>query len=326
MVIKVDKNQPKTIKMDVNIQGIDKTKLNFLFKIKLGDITIGFTPTFVDDNKLEIHIPALNSKIVGIESGRYISCLEINDGEKYYLKPWEGELVVEEPQITATVYEYQELDTSIVDVNYVSESTTENNEKPKKKKIKTESKKPNKKITKKEAIEFVQKARKKLVNEDKEVVDKFIKDTLNKYGYNYNPEKEDELKTKQKPKNNSKNIKIESKDDIIKFLQSKGIKNERTLNTLMETIENRSGNDLETMFDVANRMVNPNNNDSSQFNNPNEILEYFRNQQTSYMNSQTPDMGESDENYSADSGSKSRLMEQIQKAKSDLNNQLNNNK
>lgn len=312
MAIKIDKNQPKTIKMGVSIQGIDRNKLNFHFRINLNEMTIGFVPKMIDEYNLEVYIPPLSSLICDLDQGRYLSCLEINDGEKYYLKPWKGEIVIEEePQVTATIDEYEELSGSTLNVNYVNESQDLRDNDKKEKKPNKKYKK--KKMTKEEAAKFVKEARKKLANEDEKIVNKFIKETLNKHGYDYNPPSKS---TKSKSKKD-KGIKIESRDDIIKFLKQNGMKSERVLSTLMETIDNRSGGDIEAMYDIASRMVNPNH---EQFNDSNDIYNFFQNQQMSNMN--MPQNINEDQLTSGDNSSNTNLMEQIQKAKSDLYNQM----
>lgn len=359
-MIKIDKNKPKVIKMDVNVQGIDKTKLRFNFKIELLDITIGFKPELIDDNRLEINLPVLSSKIIDVEPGRYKSCLEINDGEKYFLKPWEGEVIIEEePIITANIEEDDHLDPTNVSVgfvedeNYKPKAKVENVRENKKTKKKT---KPVKKKTmsKEAAVKFVKEARKKFKNESEEVVEKFIKKTLNEYGFEYNPKKKSK---NDKPK---KQVKIESKNDVLEYLKQSGIRSENTLNSLMEMLDNKTGGDPEAMADMANRMINPQHN---QFENNTDAYQYFQGSQSGGMGYNSQSIGMSNNDYgdgqefnnididglsvpsfnegnnnpvesspvidnqnfsSSQSQGNSNLMEQIQKAKMDLNKQVNN--
>lgn len=333
-MIKLDKNKPKTIKMDVNVQGIDKTKLKFNFKIELDDISIGFKPELIGDNKLKINIPSLSSKIFNVEPGRYRSCLEINDGEKYFLKPWEGEVVIEEePVITASIDEDEQLDPANVKVNFVDEDykpkANVKNVRENKKMTKPKKEKPKEKMTKEAAIKFIQEAKKKFKNEDKEIVDRFISEKLREHGFKYKPENINENK-KQK----SKEPKIETKTDVLNYLKKSGIKSESTLSSLMETLDAKSGGDVNSMFDMANRMINPNQN--TQFNDANDVYSFLQNQQqysgmggmteqsnSQYVEGQEYDNLETDDGLSIPAGSNSNLMEQIQKAKADLNNKIN---
>lgn len=346
-MIKLDKHQPKTIKMDINIQGIDRTRLNFHFKIKLEDMTIGFIPVLVEENKLEINIPILSSKLIELKPDRYMACLEIDDGEKYYLKPWEGEVLIEEePQVTASIDEH--IEEAEINVNYVEESKP-TKKKPIKESKKTKPKKKKKKMTKEQAAKFILESKKKLKNEDDKVVNKFITETLKKYGIKYNPENFVEPKPKSKKIKDNKpnkkikneNMKVESKGDIIRFLQENGIRNERTINSLMETIKTQGGNDLETMFDIAKRMVIPQTNQDVQFNDVNDVYEFFQKQYQygggTNNNNNPPILNEDMNDIPIDNtdellgtntydNSSSNLMEQIQKNKIALQEQVHNNK
>lgn len=355
-MIKLDKNKPKTIKMDVNVQGIDKTKLIFNFKIRLPEFSISFKPELVSDNKLEINLPALSSKLVEVNPGRYKACLEIHDGEKYFLKPWEGELIIEEePIITAGIEESEQLDNTNVQVGFVEDEDYKpkaNIENVRENKTK---KKPKKKMTKEHAKKFVKEAKKKFINEDEEIVHKFIKKTLNEHGFDYNPKKKN---TKNKTKNvNKKNIK--TRNDVLNYLKESGIRSENTLNSLMEMLDNKTGGDIDSMVDMADRMVNPQ--QHSQFENTNDIYQYFQNQQSmtppnNMSNNNEYGQGQEFDNIDTEdglsvpsfnnsspggndydsqpiqsfnsqpqsSGSNSNLMEQIQNAKNDLQNKLNN--
>lgn len=355
-MIKLDKNKPKTIKMDVNVQGIDKTKLNFSFKIKLLEFSISFKPELISENKLQVNLPALSSKLIDIDAGRYKSCLEINDGEKYFLKPWEGEILIEEePVITANVEESENLLSGDIEMNFIDDEDSMpkaniENVKENKVKSKPKKKKPKKKMSKDEAVEFVQKAKKKFKNENKKVVDQFIKKTLNENGFNYNPEK---LKKKKSKNINKENIK--TKGDVLNYLKKNGIRSETTLERLMESLDSKTGGDVTSMIDMAERMFNPNH---TQFENTNDVYQFFQNSQEMMSSYNQGGMGNNSnfnmtagtglDNYeegeevenvevngisvpassinhntnSNDSGYKSNLMEQIQNAKSDLSNQL----
>jgi len=320
-MIKIDKNQPKTIKMDINIQGIDRNRLNFYFRIDLDNMLISFKSILIEDNQLEISIPILSCLLVDLTPGRYKSYLEINDDEKYYLKPWEGDVFIEEePHVEVSIDEH--LDSPKINVNYtetVDQTLVKENKEQKKK---TKNKK--KKMTKVQAVKFVIDTRKKLKHENKQLVDKFLFNTLKEHGFKYKPEKEN------KPHNTDEkinDIKVENRDDIVEFLKSNGIKNETSLERLMESIETKGGDDIESMFDVAKKMITPQYNETN-FNNENDILEFFKNQQTSNMNQQCSFLdGDNsfDNNETIGSDPNSNLMQQIQQNKAKLYEQLNLN-
>lgn len=174
-------------------------------------------------------------------------------------------------------------------------------------------------MTKEEAIKFIKETKNRLKNENQELVDKFISNKLRENGFKYNPEvlkqrKKSSKTKKQQPKETINEVRSEK--DIVRFLNSKGLRNENTISTLMENLKSKCGNDLDSMFDMAKRMVDP---QHQQFENTTDIYNQFYQQA---MGNYQMAGGDQQEFGQPSEQGQSSLMEQIQKAKADLHSQL----
>ncbi len=167
-----------------------------------------------------------------------------------------------------------------------------------------------KKMSKEEAVKFVQKVKTKFKHENPNVVDEFIRRKLKENGFKYNKPKN---KTST-PKQENKKIAIKNKKDIVNFLKECGIRSERVLESLMEKYELETEGNIELMFEMAKKTVKGPDQQQT-FNDANDLQSYYQ-QQFQQMN---PMMNH---NVHVDEHSKSNLLEQIQKAKENLNKNL----
>jgi len=296
MSIKLDKNKQKKITMELNVEGIESDKLNFTFRINGENCELGFPGKLVEENKLQIEIPPLKSAGY-IKKGTYTASLEVDDNDRYFMKPWQGEVQVESsPQVTS-VYE-EELgktkQNSSINVQNISESSEE-------------PKEPTKKWTKEDAKKFINEARKRLNHKDPQKVDKYITQELEKRGFKYTPKKKKSQTKNISESKPTKTIeKANSKQDIITYLNSKGMKKDSSVNAIMEKVENDTGGDIEKMLDLVKDMMESSNNQQStiQENQMQSISKYYENKEPN----------ESD---------KEALMSKIQQAKADMHSQFN---
>ena len=277
MAISLDKNRQKRITMELNVEGIEKDKLNYTFRIEGDNCELGFPGKLISENKLQIEIPPLKS--VGfVKKGNYTASLEVDDNDRYFMKPWEGEIQIESnPEVTA-VYEDElkgtESEKSIsvesIDDKDVGTPIQE-----------TEEKKPEK-WSKEKGKKFVHEARERLKDRDPEVVDEYIAQELKKHGLNYTPKSRKGEGKKQTKRESSKTSKpsyptdssqVKSKDDIIKYLNAKGIKKESSVESIMERAEANTDGSLKQTFDMLKSMLESTGEDPIQNSRMNTLYE-----------------------------------------------------
>lgn len=260
MAITLDKNKEKRITMELNVEGIEKDKLNYTFRIEGDNCELGFPGKLTSENKLQISIPPLKS--VGfVKKGSYTASLEVDDNDRYFMKPWEGEVQIESsPEVTA-VYEDELKGTEgekSITVENIDGTDVETESEP----VKEE--KP-KKWTKEQGKKFVREARERLKHKDPEIVDEYIKRELNKRGLSYTPRKktsESKKKVKEEstPNYPTDSSQIKSKNDIIKYLNAKGIKREHSVENMIERAESHTDGSLGQTFEMLKSMLEPNKN------------------------------------------------------------------
>lgn len=260
MAITLDKNKEKRITMELNVEGIEKDKLNYTFRIEGDNCELGFPGHLTEDNKLQISIPPLKS--VGfVKKGNYTASLEVDDNDRYFMKPWEGEITIESsPEVTA-VYE-DELKKTDGEKSIMVESIDDTDveaEEPKKKEEKP------KKWTKEQGTKFVREARERLKHKDPEIVDEYIKRELNKRGLNYTPRSRKSESKEGSVKRESKNVdyptdasEVKSRNDLVKFLNAKGIKRDNSVENMIERAEHNTDGSLQQTFEMLKNMLEPN--------------------------------------------------------------------
>lgn len=106
-MIKIDPNKTKTIKFRVDVQGIDPRILEYNLRLSTGNIDYGFKG--VNENgEISFNIPPLKEVVNNdnIQSIKEIK-LEVHDkNNKYYLKPYEDEVKIEnELKVEAKLFE-----------------------------------------------------------------------------------------------------------------------------------------------------------------------------------------------------------------------------
>lgn len=260
MAITLDKNKEKRITMELNVEGIEKDKLNYTFRIESGNCELGFPGHLTEDNKLQISIPPLKS--VGfVKKGNYTASLEVDDNDRYFMKPWEGEVTIESsPEVTA-VYEDELKKTpgeKSIMVENIDDTDIETEEKQESKQEKP------KKWSKEQGIKFVKEAKERLKHKDPEIVDEYIKRELNKRGLNYTPRNKKNESTGKSVKKESKNVdypteasQVKSRNDLVKFLNAKGIKKENSVENMIERAEDNTDGSLGQTFEMLKNMLQP---------------------------------------------------------------------
>ena len=79
--------------MAIESQGISSDKLKFTFTIDTGEVSYGFPCSF-NEGKVEVDIPPLSEVIKDLKSGTYSARLDVTGDDKYYLKPFDEQVVV----------------------------------------------------------------------------------------------------------------------------------------------------------------------------------------------------------------------------------------
>ena len=79
--------------MAIESQGISSDKLKFTFTIDTGKVSYGF-PCQFNEGRVEVDIPPLGSVIKDLKSGSYQARLDVTGDDKYYLKPFDEQVVV----------------------------------------------------------------------------------------------------------------------------------------------------------------------------------------------------------------------------------------
>ena len=108
-MIQFTPNKAKSLSMNILVEGIEKEKLNFVFRITHDGIEYGFPGKYVTEN-LKLVIPALKSVIPNLKEGKYPAKLEtfgvIEENKGYYNLAWSGDIEVKVPaKIEVTIAE-----------------------------------------------------------------------------------------------------------------------------------------------------------------------------------------------------------------------------
>ena len=79
--------------MAIESQGISSDKLKFTFTIDTGEVSYGFPCSF-NEGRVEVDIPPLSEVIRDLKSGNYDARLDVTGDDKYYLKPFDEQIIV----------------------------------------------------------------------------------------------------------------------------------------------------------------------------------------------------------------------------------------
>ena len=88
-----DASKNKKIQMAIESQGISSDKLKFTFTIDTGDVSYGF-PCMFNEGRVEVDIPPLQDIIKDLKSGNYDARLDVTGDDKYYLKPFDEQIII----------------------------------------------------------------------------------------------------------------------------------------------------------------------------------------------------------------------------------------
>ena len=93
MTIEFDKTKEKNLIMMIETSGIDNDDLDFTFNIRVGGVRYGF-PCDIKENKVVINIPPLDDVINDLEKGEYPATLDVTGDDKYFMRPFNEDIVV----------------------------------------------------------------------------------------------------------------------------------------------------------------------------------------------------------------------------------------
>jgi hypothetical protein len=114
MLLEFDKTKDKNVMMVVEASGVDANELDITFNIIVNDIKYGF-PCKLEENKVLIKVPALDTVIKDLQPGKYKSTLDITSSGKYFLQPFNEEIeIIEIPDVSIDKKSLQEDKLSIV--------------------------------------------------------------------------------------------------------------------------------------------------------------------------------------------------------------------
>lgn len=141
-MIKIDPNKTKILKFKVNVEGIDPQVLEYNLRLSDGNIDYGFKGNNKNGD-ISFTIPPLKEVISSsnIKTLKEIK-LEVNDkNNKYYLKPFEDEVKIEEElKVEAKLYK----DNTVREDRELKVSASISEEKDEEKKIENKQKKTTK--------------------------------------------------------------------------------------------------------------------------------------------------------------------------------------
>jgi hypothetical protein len=172
MLLEFDKTKDKNVMMVVEASGIDANELDITFNITVNDIKYGF-PCKLEENKVIIKVPALDTIIKDLQPGKYKSTLDITSSGKHFLQPFNEDIeIIEVPDVSIDKKSLQEDKLSIV-VSELIEDGTEVKKMPVDEKI---IDKPSDFKDKKDDIKDVKESKdKKKQKKSSRVMDKVIK-------------------------------------------------------------------------------------------------------------------------------------------------------
>jgi hypothetical protein len=172
MLLEFDKTKDKNVMMVVEASGIDANELDITFNITVNDIKYGF-PCKLEENKVIIKVPALDTIIKDLQPGKYKSTLDITSSGKHFLQPFNEDIeIIEVPDVSIDKKSLQEDKLSIV-VSELIEDGTEVKKMPVDEKI---IDKPSDFKDKKDDVKDVKESKdKKKQKKSSRVMDKVIK-------------------------------------------------------------------------------------------------------------------------------------------------------
>jgi hypothetical protein len=174
MLLEFDKTKDKNVMMVVEASGVDANELDITFNIIVNDIKYGF-PCKLEENKVIIKVPALDTVIKDLKPGKYNSTLDITSSGKYFLQPFNEKIeIIEVPDVSIDKKSLQEDKLSIT-ISELIEDGTEVKKMPVDEKI---IDKPSDFKNKKDDVKDVKESKKKQKKTDKspKVMEKVIKD------------------------------------------------------------------------------------------------------------------------------------------------------
>jgi len=93
MSIQFDIKKDKNVTMLVEMSGIKQDKLEITFNIDVDGVIYGF-PCSINENKVNMNIPALNTIIKNIKPGKYRGTIDVVLPGEYHLRPFDEDIEI----------------------------------------------------------------------------------------------------------------------------------------------------------------------------------------------------------------------------------------
>ena len=105
----IDTNEPKKMRFNVNIQGVDFKQLQGSVKFKLEGVEYGFPVDILKDH-ISVDVPPLDDIIKkGLNDGEMIECQLDVFGEGFYMNPWTGQFELKRKATVEATMVYDEV-------------------------------------------------------------------------------------------------------------------------------------------------------------------------------------------------------------------------
>lgn len=94
-MLKFNKSKPKTLRIDLTVDGLSKNEINVVFRILIDGIEYGF-PGRLKETKYVFDFPAFK-KVMGenLILGKYPAVIDVT-GNGFHIAPWSEDIIIEE--------------------------------------------------------------------------------------------------------------------------------------------------------------------------------------------------------------------------------------
>jgi len=234
-MLKLNVNEKRTLKFEVQVGGIDYKQLSGSLKFMIDSIEYGF-PAVFKPNLITVEIPPLKEVVLkDLREGETLKAKLEANGNGYYMEPWSGDFLVEAPvEVKATLKDVEESvakpTLEIISPEEIVETEKEVISEDVEKDIKTESM--------------------KVVNNRMKEMGSIVDDCLKRRKTKKVVSESKKGKTKTTPEK----PKEVTEKDIYGLMESVGIKKKSTQHSVLERAKALSDS-LDSTYDNVSRMV-----------------------------------------------------------------------
>ncbi len=117
-MLKFNKSKSKSLKIDLQVDGLSKNEVNVVFRIKIDGIEYGF-PGRLKETKYVFDFPAFK-KVMGedLVLGKYPATIDVT-GNGFHIAPWSEDIIIEE-DLSASVACVEENKSETINVSLQS--------------------------------------------------------------------------------------------------------------------------------------------------------------------------------------------------------------